>query len=377
MRIAIAAEHANSSCLTGVEHYSRELILALANLNTRHNYLLYMRSTPGSWCSHLPRNFVVKQIPSLFAWTQTRLSMAMLLDRPDALLIPSFSMPLLHPKNTVVTIHDLAWACLPSTETRLQRWSLAFTHALARRFAKSLIAVSGSTKRDLVEHLHVPDARIDVVHHGFRDEAPVRREAFTPVALHRLLGGRPFIVCLGTLQPRKNIDRLIDAFCLMKKITGLPHALVIAGRPGWECRELLARIEMTEDVIYPGYVEDRLELLRRAALFVQPSLYEGFGLSILDAFSQRVPVACSDRASLPEVAGDAATYFNPECIASMASAMISILTSPDRAASLQALGSARLHLFTWDSCARKTLSVLERNVVANELTRVTQTYTDA
>jgi glycosyltransferase involved in cell wall biosynthesis len=383
MRIAIAAEHANSAQLTGVEHYARELILALARIDRANTYLLYLRNPPRGWCEGLPDNFEVKWIPFPAAWTQVRLSLAMLADRPDALLVPSFSMPLLHPRNTVVTIHDLAWRLFPETENSRQRQSLAFTHAFARLFARRLIAVSESTRKDLIESLGIPASKVEVVHHGFSQPVASAAaeagsaESKVPADNRPLLPAQPFVVCLGTLQPRKNIPRLIDAFVRMKESRGLPHSLVIAGRQGWMCQELVEKINATPGVVYLGYVEDRLALLQRADLLVQPSLYEGFGLSILDAFAQRVPVACSNISSLPEVAGDAAEFFDPYSVQSIATAMIKVLTNPTRAEELRLRGSGRLNHLTWEACARKTLAVLEEQPGRTHSTNRSRRFTPA
>jgi glycosyltransferase involved in cell wall biosynthesis len=353
MRIAVAAEHANSTRPTGVEHYTRQLILALARIDHENEYILYVRTAPQLWFWELPRNFTVRHLPSCIAWTQVRLSLAMFQDRPDALLVPSFSMPLVHPRNTIVAIHDLAWLLFPETETATQRWSLRFTHLFAKLFAHRLIAVSDATKKDLVRRLHVPEESVEVIHHGFSHagESHEPEDSATKFSL-------PVIVCLGTLQPRKNICRLIEAFARMKEQTQIPHQLVIAGSKGWMCEEILELAGRTKDVVYLGYVKDRFALLRKASLLVQPSLYEGFGLSILDAFAERVPVACAQSSSLPEVAGDAAEFFDPYSVPSMVSAMTHVLNSRSRADELAQRGWDRLQTFTWEACAQRTLRLI-------------------
>jgi glycosyltransferase involved in cell wall biosynthesis len=353
MIIAVAAEHANSPHPTGVEHYSRQLILALSRIDRVNQYILYVRTPPQMWFWELPDNFTVKHLPSRFAWTQLRLSLAMLQDRPDALLVPSFSVPFLHPRNTIVAIHDLAWLLFPETETTAQRWSLAFTHTLAKWFARRLIAVSNATKKDLVMRLHVPESSVEVIHHGFTYSDEMSDEHEKP----RTFKG-PLIVYLGTLQPRKNICRLIEAFSQLKEETGIPHQLVIAGSQGWMCEEILDLMEKTKDVVYLGYVKDRHALLKKASLLVQPSLYEGFGLSILDAFADRVPVACARSSSLPEVAGDAAEFFDPYSVPSMVSAMTNVLNSRSRAEDLAQRGWDRLQQFSWETCAQRTLRLI-------------------
>jgi glycosyltransferase involved in cell wall biosynthesis len=366
MKIAITAEHANLDELTGVEHYTRQLILALARIDHKNEYVLYFRTPPKEWCSGLPPNFSFRVMPAPFAWTQVRVAWEILRNRPDALLITSFSMPLVHPRNSVVTIHDLAWQLFPESINLKQKLWLVVTHQFATRFAKHLIAVSEQTKQDIVSLLKVPGSKIEVIHHGFsphealtgsRGEAAARLSVTNKCELSK--SQSPFILCLGTLQPRKNLIRMIDAFCAFKEQTKLPHRLVLAGRAGWMCQDVLDKARITPDVVYLGYVKDRLALLRSAELLVQPAIYEGFGLSLLDAFSQNVPVACSDVSSLPEIAGDAAELFDPYSVESITEAMINVLTFPERAEELRLYGARRLQSFTWEGCAKKTLEVVE------------------
>jgi glycosyltransferase involved in cell wall biosynthesis len=366
MKIAITAEHANLNELTGVEHYTRQLILALARIDQQNEYVLYLRTPPGEWCSALPSNFSIRVMRAPFAWTQLRVSLEILLHRPDALLITSFSMPLIHPKNSVVTIHDLAWQLFPESISLSQKLWLLVTHQFAAKFAKRLIAVSEQTKQDIVKILKVTAKKVDVIHHGFSSlEAHAAPSNGTPDTASLPSGGTslhtkpPFILCLGTLQPRKNLIRMIDAFCAFKEQTMLPHQLVLAGRAGWMCQAVLEKARTTPDVVHLGYVKDRLALLRSADLLVQPSIYEGFGLSLLDAFSQSVPVACSNVSSLPEIAGDAAEQFDPYSVESITASLVNVLTSPKRAEELTRRGTSRLRSFTWEDCARKTLDAVE------------------
>ena len=366
MNIGITAEHANVEQVTGVEHYTRELIRALAKIDSRNRYILYMRTPPGDWFRDLPSNFEACVMPASFAWTQLRVSWEIWRRRPDALLVTSFSMPIIHPHNSVVTIHDLAWQIFPETLSRKQRLWLIFTHYFASRFANRLIAVSAQTKGDLIRLLKVRESKIDVIHHGFGDCGPdqasalkAAQDTLSSELWSDALGTTPYILCLGTLQPRKNLVRLIDAFLRLKQRTSLPHMLVLAGRAGWMCQDVLDKAEASPDVVYLGYVKDRLGLLKAADLLVQPAIYEGFGLSLLDAFSQQVPVACSNVSSLPEVAGDAAELFDPYDTEAITSAMVNVLTAPGRHQELRARGSLRLRQFTWEACAHKTLEVLE------------------
>jgi glycosyltransferase involved in cell wall biosynthesis len=250
----------------------------------------------------------------------------------------------------------------PETDAGGQRLSHPATHWFTRVFARKMIAVSESTKRDLVDKFHIPEEKVERSIMASRilsrcpgptERPPTSQEEASFDSLPK-----PFIVCLGTLQPRKNISRLIDPLVLMKQQTGLPHSLVIAGRPGWMCDDLLEKIKTPKDVVYLGYVKDRFALLRRTPLLVQPSVHEGFGLSVLVAFAERVPVACSNNSSLPEVAEDAAELFDPYDVASVANAIRKVLCNSGRAAQLCQQGWERLKAFIWGGCAGKTLAML-------------------
>jgi glycosyltransferase involved in cell wall biosynthesis len=363
MTIGIAAEHANTANPTGVEHYCRQLICALSRLDKENDYKLYLRTDPRPWIIRLPRNFTYKVIRSRIAWTQIGVSWEILRRRPDALLVPSFSMPLIHPNNSIVTIHDLAWHIFPETHLRKQRLWLTFTHRFAACFAKRLIAVSHQTKQDLSNRLGVPVSKIDVIYHGFSRETdqPDAEAADLASESSRISTvPKPFVLCLGTLQPRKNIIRVIDAFLDAKVKAGFPHSLVIAGRKGWRYEEITRKIDASPGVIYFGYVLDRFALLRASSLLVQGAIYEGFGLSLLDAFSEGIPVACSNISSLPEVAGGAAALFNPYDVDNISAVLQRVLTDISYAAALSAKGAARISSFTWDECARRTLESLYR-----------------
>ena len=172
-----------------------------------------------------------------------------------------------------------------------------------------------------------------------------------------------YALFVSTLNPRKNIVRLIEAFAAMKRDhPDLPHVLVLAGLAGWDYEDIMAAIDAHPDeVVYLGYVDDsvRAALYRHADLFVLPSLAEGFGLGILEAFDAGVPVAAARATSLPEVAGDAAVFFDPLDIGDMAATMASVLADEDLRSRLSAAGVDRLASFSWERCARETLAVLD------------------
>lgn len=358
MIIGIEAERANNPHKTGVEHYAKQLIQHLALIDRENNYILYLRTKPEPWFLKLPKNFSVKVIPFPIFWTQLRLSWEMLFSPVDVLLIPASALPLIHPKKSVVTIHDLAWKFYPQSFTRFTRNFLEWSTGFAARRASKVIAVSQSTKNDLEKFYKINPNKIVVVHHGYEEHKQV--EAAEQKSVLNL--PEKYVLFLSTLQPRKNLEGLIDAFVLLKKeYPELPHKLVVVGRPGWKFESILTKIaENTLEVIYLNYVSDadREIILQRAGLLVQPAFYEGFGMQLLEAFEAGVPVAASNISSLPEVAGQAAVYFDPHDIRDIKTAMKNILFDASLSQNLIAKGKGRLKDFSWEKCARETLNVI-------------------
>jgi glycosyltransferase involved in cell wall biosynthesis len=363
MKIGIEAERANYPHKTGVEHYAKQVILQLAELDSQNQYILYLRTKPQDWFLKLPKNFTIKilgygPIPFPYLWTQIRLSFEMLFFAPDVLFIPAASLPLIHPKKSVITVHDVAWRLYPETFKILKRWYLEYTAWFACRFANTIIAVSSATKDDLVKFYKVDEDKIEIVYHGYTPGQS--NESNQGSEIIQKLPDK-YIVYLGTIQPRKNVIGLIDAFTQLKlDHPELPHKLVIAGGMGWKTEQTLEKIKSNSDVIYLGHIadEDRWPMLKRASLYVLPSFYEGFGMPILEAFQMHTPVATSNISSMPEVAGDAAIYFDPNNISDIKRAMQSVLFDSSLADSLRSKGEQRLKLFSWHNCGQGTLNVL-------------------
>jgi len=362
MVIGIEAERGNHPVKTGVEHYTKQLILGLAEQDKTNQYILYLRTKPEPWFFDLPKNFKVKilgygPIPFPYLWTQIRLSLEMLFAAPDVLFIPAASLPLIHPKKSVVTVHDVAWRLYPETFKTLKRWYLEFTAWFACKFAWQVIAVSQATKDDLIKFYKTAEHNIRVVHHGY-DAASLVPQPGSAELISKL--PEQYILFLGTIQPRKNIVGLIDAFLQLKhEQSDLPHKLVLAGAMGWKIEETSARMNYP-DIIYLGHVadNDRWHLLHNASVYVLPSFYEGFGMPILEAFAAQTPVTTSNISSLPEVALDAAVYFDPHNIRDIKQAIQSVLFDQKLRSDLVTKGTKRLADFSWSASASQTLSVL-------------------
>ncbi|MFA5991715.1 MAG: glycosyltransferase family 1 protein [Candidatus Doudnabacteria bacterium] len=364
MIIGIEAQRANSPAKTGVEHYAKQLILHLAKIDLQNEYRLYLRSSPEPWLLTLPKNFSIKVMPFPLFWTQLRISWEMLLNPVDVLFIPASALPLIHPKKTVVTIHDLGWKFYPQSFTWFNRNFLEISTRFAVWRASRVIAVSQSTKNDIIKCYKVPAEKIEVVWHGYE-----QADTLVSEQVSQLVSGLPekYALFLSTLQPRKNLEGLINAFRLLKnQYPEIPHKLVVVGRPGWKFKSILKKLEENKDiVIYLNYVsdQDRLEILQRASLLVQPAFYEGFGMQILEAFAAGVPVAVSKVSSMPEVAEDSALYFDPHNPQDIKNALKSIIFDVALAQDLVVKGQERLKFFSWEKCAKETLNVLTSNLI--------------
>ena len=358
MLIGIDASRATVARRTGTENYTRRLIQALLDQAApSHTLRLYFRDTPTPDALAGGERRV---IPFPRLWTHVRLSWELLTrPRPDVLFIPAHVLPLLHPVPTVVTLHDLGYRYFPEAHPPAQRWYLDRSTRFSARAASRVIADSFCTRADLVRFYNIPAEKIAVVYPG-RDES-LRRIDPAPVRAKYNLPEN-YILHVGTLQPRKNLIRLINAAQSAFSLQPSAFNLVLAGRPGWLSEPILAAArEHAEVVRLLDYVadEDLAGLYSGALAFVFPSLYEGFGFPVLEAMACRTPVICSNTSSLPEVAGEAALLLDPTDTASLAAAIQRVIAEPGLRAELVEKGLTQVQKFSWAKAARETLAVLE------------------
>jgi glycosyltransferase involved in cell wall biosynthesis len=266
----------------------------------------------------------------------------------------------------LLTIYDMTTLVHPEWHARDNTTMHTAKDRFAMERAHHIIAISEATKRDVMEHLHIPKQRISVVY-GAADERfrPAPPDEVAPVLARYGLRGGEYILSIGTLEPRKNYVRLIEAYAALHAAADTPPPpLVIAGGHGWLYEEILAapeRLGLAEQIRFLGKVPaaDLPLLLAGAGIFVYPSLYEGFGLPVLEALACGVPVVASHTTSIPEVLGDAGLYCDPRDPASITRALADVLATPELAAWLRAAGPKRATRFSWQRAARETLAVYE------------------
>ncbi len=286
----------------------------------------------------------------------------------DVMFLPTAATLPVGPVPVVCTIHDVTPLTMPSHSNKVTALQRIFFKGCAR-FSRAIITSSECSKRDIVTLLGVPEDKVTVIYDGC-DHAVFNPAPADPQALAKLRGrlgiGKPYLLHHGTIQPRKNLKRLIEAFRLMlAHNAALDLDLVLAGQMGWACDEITQAARSSDsrgNVIFAGVLPDAdlALLIKGASLAVVPSLYEGFSLPMVEAMACGVPTVASRTSCLPEISGNALVYFDPLSVEDMESCMRSVLLDADRSQRLRLDGIARARQFSWEQCAQETLRVLMR-----------------
>lgn len=376
LSIGIDASRSLRTEPTGTEFYSRQIIgHMLAAPSDHHSFRLYAPQEPTPEAlrgaappPHDQSALTVRTLPGNRLWTHRTLAWELCRRPPDVLFVPAHVVPFL-PRpllpHTVVTLHDLGYRYFPRSHTALQRLYLELSTRWSAAAAKRIIAVSSHTAADLQRIYRVPEAKIRVIHEAPIPRAPIQRAAANGQDAAPATGyERPFALYVGTIQPRKNLLRLIDAFARLMEQQQIGWDLVLAGRRGWLSQAYerhAAAHGLADRVHFPGYLPDAAvaALMQKALFFAFPSLFEGFGLPVLEAQTTGVAVMCAKNSALPEIAGDAALLVDPEDVDEIAAAMLRLSQDENLRQDLIAKGHENVKRFSWEKAARETLAVLE------------------
>jgi glycosyltransferase involved in cell wall biosynthesis len=377
LRIAIDA-HSVGTGLGGNESYATNLIEALAEVDQINQYTIFVtrRAARERFSNRWPNFQVRATLPHTpFVRIPLTLSAELRRHRVDVLHV-QFTAPPLSPCPVVVSIHDLSFEHLPQTFKRRSRMQLRLTVRRSARNAAQIIALSQHARADLINTYHLRPELVNVVPLA----APA---AFAPVTddneLQRVRQTygiqRDYILSVGSIQPRKNLRRLIEAYSLLRRESSgvkLPQ-LVLVGKNAWlydETHRALKDRGIGESIVLTGYVpESDLPALYSGALcFIYPSYFEGFGLPPLEAMKCGAPVIVGNKTSLPEVVGDAALMIDPFDIDAMAAAIKRVISDSDFRADLRDKGLERAKQFDWKETARQTLAVYERAFASKRIT---------
>lgn len=360
----------------GIAHYTYHLVKALLRLNRADEFLLFFdHRAKNIYRDFLEPNTVIrfftyseykKYLPYLYSHILAASTLTA--EKLDLYHSPANVVPLGYRGKYVVTIHDLAIYRDPGIFPSRQGFSIKYLVPKSLNRASKIVAVSESTKKDVLDFFKIPEDRVQVIYEGVDHER--FRRAADPASAREYLRQKyrikkPFLLFVGTLEPRKNLIRLLEAVYLLSKQDSKfikQYQLVLAGSPGWLYKEIYEEVksrQLENCVVFTGYLpsEDVPKFYATAELFVYPSLYEGFGLPILEAFSAGVPVVTSNTSALAEVSGGAAVLVDPLDIEGLARAIQTALLDPKLREALKARGQKRAAEFSWEKCAQATMEL--------------------
>jgi glycosyltransferase involved in cell wall biosynthesis len=360
MQIAIDASRSTVERSTGTEYYSRELIRHLILLNEGrkhpHDLRLYFRDAPKADLFPNPTSVQTHVIPFPRMWTHLRLAAALYQEHPDILFVPAHSLPYLFPGKAVVTVHDLGFKLFPEAHTANQVRYLDWSTGHSVKRASLILADSQATASDLQRFYNVPSRKIRVVYPGV--DSPADRRDWAIFGKYKL--PITYFLFIGTLQPRKNIQRLVEAYMMWRR--GNPDkniGLVLAGKEGWLFDK--SWIDGAENVVVTGYIdeEDKGAVIRQATALLFPSLYEGFGFPVIEAMHMGTPVIASNSSSLPELVEDAGILVNPLSVPEIAASLDLITENELLRRKLGVKGMLQARQFTWGKAAQAALAAIE------------------
>jgi glycosyltransferase involved in cell wall biosynthesis len=365
MTIGIDASRAFQKNKTGIEEYSFQVIKHLSDKLEKDQVVLYCNPAINTKPDFkLPENWKVKFLRAPIFWTQIRLSLEMLFHPVDVLFVPAHTVPLIHPKNTVVTIHGLEYEFCPGAYSLFERLYMRWSIRKSCQWAKKIIAVSENTKKDLTRLYKVPKEKTEVIYEGIGEiNFKFQISNFKSNPNDKISNYKKYFLFVGRLEDRKNIEGIVEAFEIAKKKYDISHKLILVGKFGYGGEKIKERVyasEFKNDIIMTGYVSDdnKHYLLANADVFLFPTFYEGFGLPILEAQSVGTPVVTSNISSMPEVAGDSAVLVDPKDANAIAEAVHKLISDESWKNDIIEKGLENVKRFSWEKCAREVSSLL-------------------
>jgi glycosyltransferase involved in cell wall biosynthesis len=372
MRIGIITDSIDDgiidpSARTGIFTYTSQLVAALLRIDNNNEYVLIHHSNLpfASYTDGMELLVAPNKLPFGREFRKT-ITLPMSVRREkgiDVIHEPRSFIPWLLPSNVarILTVHDLSTIVYPSLHGTLNEVRTRLSLAMSVGKIDRIIAVSNFTKNELMREFRMPSSAISVVYEGV--DPSFRRVDNCGSVLNKYGLERGYILYVGTIEPRKNLETAMKAFYKLKRMN-ICRKFVLAGARGWKLTgfyKTIRELHLFEDIRILGSIaqSDLPALYSGSALFVYPSIYEGFGLPVLEAMACGTPVLTSNSSSLPEVVGDAAAIVSPLDVDGMASAMREILTDDGLAREMAKMGIRRSQQFSWDETARKTIRVYE------------------
>ena len=356
--IGIDGNEANVKEGVGVSIYTLNLLNYFKNISDKDLvFNVYLKNYNLEFLPKESPSFKYRFVRPKALWSQFSLPINLITENKNHVFFsPAHYAPRFCPIPLVVTLHDLSYYYYPDEFLKKDLYKLLNWTKYSVQKAKKIIAVSQSTKKDIIKFLKVPENKIKVIYNGFE-----KKKKNTSIK-NKININKPYILYVGTLQPRKNLITLVAAFNEFKKKYP-EYKLVIVGKKGWLYEDIFKTVKsfkLEKEVIFTGYVNSNvlIRLYQNAFCFVLPSFYEGFGIPILEAMSYSCPVICSNTSSLPEIAGDAALLFNPNNYSELLKQLLILKTNTNLRVKLIDKGLKRTKNFSWQKCAKETLDIL-------------------
>jgi glycosyltransferase involved in cell wall biosynthesis len=369
MIIGIDGNEANIENKVGIGEYAFELLKQFERFKIKDlRFRIYLKTKPRPEMPKAREGWEYKIIGPRKMWTQFALPFSLLLDknRPDVFFSPSHYAPRFSPVPTAISIMDLSYIHFPQLFTKHDLYQLTNWTKYSTKQAKKIFTISNFSRDDIIKIYNKKVGDVVTTYLGIK---PIESSKVYKVSnvesmneLNKKFGiTAPYILFVGTIQPRKNIAKLIEAVSLLKE---KQVNLVVVGKKGWLWEEILAapeKFKVQDRIKFLDFVgnEDLPSLYKNALCFVLPSLYEGFGLPVLEAMKFGCPAVISNVSSLPEVGGDAAIYFDPQNVDDIADKLDKVISDEKLRAEMTEKGYNQVKKFSWEKTAKETLKVLE------------------
>jgi len=359
MIIGVDGNEANVEKKVGVSIYTLNLLNYFNKIaNKNISFKIFLKNNPRNELPKENKYFKYEVVHGNFLWSQIFLPIRLYKKKDiDIFFSPAHYLPRFCSVTSIVTIHDLSYLYYPEDFLKKDLFQLKNWSSYSLKKAKKIIAVSKTTKKDIIKNYKIPDEKIEVIHNGY--EKPIKYQ-ISNIKFEKI--NDPYILYVGTLQPRKNILTLIKAFEKFKNFYP-EFKLIIAGKKGWlydKIFRLVTDLGLEGDVYFTDYVTDNqlVFLYKNAFCFVLPSFYEGFGIPLLEAMSFDCPVISSFYSSLPEIGADACLYFDPNNVFDLVEKLKLLKENKKLRKELTKKGKTRIKEFSWKKCADQTLKVI-------------------
>lgn len=360
MIIGVDGNEANIEKKAGVSVYTYTLIEYFKKKSSPNlRFKIYLKNPPNK----LPEEsnyFKYQLVAGGFLWSQIFLPWKLFHEdeKIDVFFSPAHYLPRFCPAPSVVTIHDLSYLYYPEDFLKKDLYQLKNWTAYSLKKATKVIAVSKLTKKDILKQYRLPDDKVTVVYNGYEKKSETKSEKFK-----FRLNEKPYLLYVGTIQPRKNIETLLAAFFKFKQLYP-EFQLIIAGKKGWmfdKIFEKVSELGLDNEVFFTDYITDNqlILLYKNAFCLVLPSFYEGFGIPLLEAMNFSCPVVCSFASCLPEIGEDAALYFDPKNSYDLVEKLKLLKEDKKLAKDLILKGKKRVKEFSWEKCGEQTLEIIK------------------